>query len=166
MMRLIEIRPSIYSWEDRIDSTKNATLLVHPFYIQYNHPEEYSGNERYFWHLNNFLRQHTGPIITLEERKMLRKTEKKFKSLRPFKNSFFIPTSIASPDPIDITWDELSDFLKEFDIDTLELTGGYYTILVEGRLFRGCLGVAEYELNRRNIPTRVIKELTFNDPHN
>lgn len=152
-LELEEIKPGIYSWDKRIDRTQNATLLVHPYFIE---PDK---NPTYHVNLKHFLSTHKGPIITLEEHKKLRRTAEKFKERGKYTNCFFIPTQMASPMPQKMDWQELSDFLRGFKVDPLELAGGYYSRYHERGY--GCLGSAELELNILGIQTRLIEGLTF-----
>ena len=154
-MGLKQIQKGILSMDGLpFDTGESPVVVVHPFYELY---KDIGYPVRYLKNMDEFLSSRKGPIVTLEEDEYLTRTSVHYRFLGRNSNTLFIKTKLASPDPKDVTWDELASFIDSLRHGRkVSLVGGY----LNGTIF-GCLGVTDRKLWERRIPTQVLEGLTF-----
>ncbi len=166
-MQLKEIRKGIYSLDGFNPDNRNTRVVaVHPYFKIEKRSSEYLGR---FDHL---VRTHIGPIITLEEAGKLESTAERFAALGRTSGAYFIKTKSEDPEPCEIKWRQVVNFIKhftdgpvifrqilwlfkEYEGPRIDMVGGYF------QDYRGCLGHTALKLKKKRLPIHVREEITF-----
>lgn len=152
-MNLIQVTKGIYSLDGfEIEYAEEFAVVVHPFCIFpedgiYYYPNSY--RKSYRQNLYKFLDTFTGPVLTLEEGRSMKKTLKKYKKSNHVFNRFFVVTKENDPpEPKEIGWEDVTEFIKEFKPKKLKALGGYYDTFEEFDDCSGCLTTTIKRLSR------------------
>lgn len=137
---------------------EELAVVVHPFFDIYENPP-------YLMNFYKFLNSFSYPILTLEEGNKLEETMDKYRKSNITSNRFFIKTEDSNPDPTEITWNDVANFVKEFKPKKLKAAGGYYSIYsddLKGDIeYGGCLGGAIDILRKAFNNIEVVEGCTF-----
>lgn len=169
---LNKIKPGIYSLDGYNPGNEHSPIVaVHPFFgcladFCLKEPFRQIAKQRlpehvdYIEKIEEIIRTHPGPIITLEEHRKLNNTAVYFSEIGRTENSYFIGTWEAAAEPNEMKWKDLMQFLKEFKGRPVELVGGYYSFI--GNFgYSGCVNVTAKELQKSKIPFKVMEEAVF-----
>jgi hypothetical protein len=158
-------RPGIYSinGSDPANSGK-VVLAVHPFFLKGHHPDY---DVAYFERACNFIYSHNGPLVTLEEGKNFYRTASIYRLLGKKHDIYLIKTNSNGPEPAEISWDTMTDFLlsfrgvsrgfRGFAVRPVGLMGGKYFSEAAG----GCFWGVKEELISRSVPFEFMEGLVF-----
>jgi hypothetical protein len=154
--RLRDFNPGIYTLDECInfDQTVPLVIAVHPFYLaRHELTTDYSTK------LFQFLDNHAGPILILEEENELARSVVNAYSVWDVPNRYIALTEPQSPEPNEMSLTELFSFIKKFK-SPVDLVGGF---LDESPfpLDRGCLGYFAYNLELARIPVNYLPGLFF-----
>ena len=160
-MGLTRINKGVYSMDGKpIQTEENPVVAVHPFYrkFHYSNPQD-----EYLQRLNEFISSRQGPIVTFEEHSRINRTHEHYSHLGVKKNRLFIRTKPSTPDPIDITWGRVVNYLDRLRGGRpIEIMGGFF--YRRGDPFQewtGCLGCVARKLKERDIPLVFLDDLIF-----
>jgi len=71
-------------------------------------------NAGYVNKFNALVREHNGPLITLEKFNRHDDTARRYEQLGRKKDAYFVKTRYQSSQPQEISWDEVCDFISLF----------------------------------------------------
>lgn len=119
-----ELSEGLYGFEEpSFDSSKPLVIGVHPFYYRNDKKEE---NQQYVQGVERLVLEHDGPIMILEESPLLEKTAKEIEKFGRTNGIFFVNTQENSPNPAELYWKELFDYVNRLSNGEVRLFGGEY----------------------------------------
>ena len=155
LKRLRKVDPGIHTIDDSISFDHDLPLVVavHPFFLN---AEEH--NTDYPTRIFDFLDTYRGPILVLSEEELVRAAVNVY-GVNPPGSRYIVSTELSCPDPVDMGWKELTDFIGQFGPHA-NLAGGF---LDKDRfpVNRGCLGYFAHRLRRNGVTAYYLPELCF-----
>lgn len=154
MKGLNKVRKGIYSLDGfQIYPAEEFGIIVHPFY-------DLDGRDNYLKNLYNFLNAFEGPVLTLEEYNVMDETIGRYRRNCHASNRFFVKTWDSFPEPKEIGWRTVKNFINEFKPKKIKAAGGYYDYCDEYG-HSGCLGDTINILKRDFKDIEAVEGCTF-----
>ncbi len=155
------LKKGIYSLDGfEICPAEEFGVIVHPFSIfsvkDIVNPKKYTKN--YLKNFYGFLNEFEGPVLTLEEEYMLEGTINRYKERNRTFNRFFVKSRNADPDPIEIGWEDVNSFIKNFKPQKIKVAGGRY---YDGLERIGCLDFTIITLRKDFKNIEIVDSCTF-----
>ncbi len=160
-LMLQSIRKGVYAFENTPLKKGQLVMAVHPYFPNYWTRLRLSPD--YFTRFSQLVRSHEGPLVTLERPHELHSTADHYTGLGR-QNGYFIMTKhetiMGSPaKPLELSWQELAEFLMEFEPDKIKMIGGQF---IEGiYAMSGCVGEAATRLAEAGMSIEVDRAITF-----
>jgi len=168
------IRNGIYSL-DGLDEGNNEDIVVavHPFYLGYKSRDYHPSTilpSKYIHNAKQVVREHKGPLVTLENYNDIGKTAGRYLSIGRKNTSIFVSTSKSTSELRFITFEEFCEFLHELNGDGLDYHSDEVSLkLFGGKLvfhrgegdYWGCLGSTTTKLAEKGFHVEVIPGATF-----
>lgn len=150
-----KIEEGIYSLDSyNFDVTEPLIIIVHPFYL-----ERKALGEEYIRNIENLISEYKGPILTLEEKGKFWKTVRYYSKFENLENRLFVKTENYDPEPVELCWEDLFDFLSSFKLP-FYLAGGQ-VLKSRNPNKRGCLGYTAYRMRRAFGEVEYLKDCIF-----
>jgi hypothetical protein len=158
------LRRGFYSLDGfDIYPAKEVGIIVHPFFIFTDdilaNPNSYA--KSYLENFYGFLDAFEGPVLTLEEGNRIKKTMDKYRKTNRTFNRFFVKTEDCNPDPTEIKWNDITNFVKAFKPKKLKAAGGYYNYYPHSNDYTGCLGFTINTLKEDFKDIEIVEGCTF-----
>jgi len=157
---LQEIRKGVYAFEKTPLETGQPVMAVHPYYPNYWTRLRLSPD--YCTRFEQLVKSNDGPLVTLERPQELYSTADRYMRLGR-QNGYFIMTKYetlmgAPVDPLELSWQELAEFLMEFDAEKIKMVGGQF---IDGSYIAGCVGEAATRLTELGVGIEIDRVITF-----
>jgi len=156
---LHEIKPGIYSFFEA--DYKNHGILAVTVHLL-DKPYTTDGDRK---NLESFILNHDGSIINTVQPQSLESTAEFYLSLGRTQDVYFVVTNKMNWDPLEISWDDVIEFIRRFSQNEILLLGGFLLVYHSGWTDEGepgCLPQTAAILESQgNLSPKILHHLSY-----